>query len=79
MRDPANPRALPDDELLRGLREVLKSSRRVEADLIAFIAEVDARRLYALEASPSMHAFCIDVLHLSEPETALRIHVTWSG
>jgi len=57
------------------LRDVLKSSRRVEADLIAFIAEVDARRLYALEASPSMHAYCIDVLHLSEPETALRIHV----
>jgi hypothetical protein len=75
MREIAHPRSLQDDELLRGLSEVLKQSRRVEADLVAFIAEVDARRLYAREASPSMHAYCIDVLHLSEPETALRIHV----
>ncbi len=65
MRDKANPRSLEDDELLCGLSEVLKQSRRVEADLVAYIAEVDERRLYAREASPSMHAFCIDVLHLS--------------
>jgi len=75
MRETANPRSLVDDDLLRGLAEVLKRSRRVEADLVAFIAEVDARRLYAREASPSMHAYCIEILHLSEPETALRIHV----
>ena len=66
---------MSDEELLRSLSDVLKQSRRVEADLVAHIAEVDQRRLYAREAAPSMHAYCIDVLHLSEPETALRIHV----
>ena len=70
-----NLKVVSDDELLRGLFEVLKDSRRAEADLIARIAEVDARRLYAREAASSMFAYCTEVLHLSEPETALRIRV----
>ncbi len=37
------------------------------------IAEVDARRLYAREASSSMFKYCVDVLHLSEAEACLRI------
>ena len=64
---------LSDDELLRRLAELLKQSRRVESDLVAHIAEVDERRLYAREASPSMFAYCTDVLHLSEAEAYLRI------
>ena len=64
---------VPDDELLRRLTDVLQQSRRVEADLVALIGEVDARRLYAREASPSMFAWCTEVLHLSEAEAYLRI------
>ena len=64
-----------DDELLRRLSALLKDSRRVEADLIAHIFEVDARKLYAREAAPSMFAYCTEVLYLSEPEAALRIRV----
>ena len=40
-------KTISDDELLRCLREVLQQSRRVEAELVAHIGEVDARRLYA--------------------------------
>jgi 5-methylcytosine-specific restriction endonuclease McrA len=65
--------SVPDDELLRRLSELLRQSRRVEADLVAHIGEVDARRLYAREASPSMFAYCTEVLHLSEAEAYLRI------
>jgi hypothetical protein len=36
---------------------------------------VDARRLYARAAAPSMFAYCTDVLHLSEAEAYLRITV----
>lgn len=68
-------RSLSDDDLLRRLTEVVRQSRRVEAELVALIAEVDARRLYAREAMPSMFAFCTEVLHLSEPEAILRIRV----
>jgi hypothetical protein len=71
----AEVRSLSDDALLCRLSESLKQSRRVEADVVALIAEVDQRRLYAREASPSMFAWCTDVLHLSEHEAFLRITV----
>jgi hypothetical protein len=64
---------VPDDELLRRLAELLRQSRRTEADLVAHIGEVDSRRLYAREASPSMFAYCTERLHLSEAEAYLRI------
>lgn len=38
--------AVPDDELLRRLAELLRQSRRVEADLVSHISGVDRRRLY---------------------------------
>jgi hypothetical protein len=65
--------SLTDDELLRGLADLLAQSRRAEADLVAHIAEVETRRLYAREAAPSMFAYCMDVLHLSEAEAYLRL------
>jgi hypothetical protein len=61
--------------LLRRLGELLQQSRRVEAELVAHIGEVDARRLYAREATPSMFAYCTEVLHRSEAEAYLRISV----
>ncbi len=66
--------ALTDDELLVRLSYASKQSRRGEAALVAHIAEVDARGLYAREASPSMFRFCTDVLHLSEAEAYRRIN-----
>ena len=66
-------KSMSDDELLRRLADLLRQSRRVEVDLVAHIAEVDERRLYAREASPSMFAYCTEVLHLSEAEAYLRI------
>jgi hypothetical protein len=65
--------AIPDNELLRRLAELVRQSRFVEADLVAHIGEVDSRRLYARSASPSMFSYCTEVLHLSEAEAYLRI------
>jgi hypothetical protein len=67
--------AVSDDDLLRGLKEILTQSRRVERDLVVHIAEVNERRLYAREAFPSMFAYCTEALHLSESEAYLRIAV----
>ena len=64
---------LSDDELLVRLSNALKQSRRVESVLVAHMAEVDARRLFAREASSSMFKYAIDMLHLSEAEAYLRI------
>ena len=65
--------SVPDELLLRRLVELLRQSRDAEADLVAHIGEVDARRLYAREASPSMFVYCTERLHLSEAEAYLRI------
>ncbi len=73
MNDKDNLKSLSDDELLRCLSEVLAQSRRVEWVLVAHIAEVDTRRLYAREGSPSMFQYCLEVLHLSESEAYRRI------
>jgi len=64
-----------DDELLCRLAELLQKSRRVEAELVAHIGEVDARRLYAREAASSMFVYCTERLNLSEHEAYLRIKV----
>jgi hypothetical protein len=64
---------VPDEELLGHLSELLRSSRRTEADLVAHIGEIDRRRLYARAAAPSMFAYCTQLLHLSEAEAYLRI------
>ncbi len=66
---------LSDEELLRHLSELVSRSRRVEADLVAHIAEVDERRLYASKACSSMFAYATEVLHFSEAEAYLRVAV----
>ncbi len=65
--------AASDDELLLRLADLIRDSRRTESLLVAHIAEVDARKLYAREGSPSMFAYCTEVLRLSEAEAYLRI------
>jgi hypothetical protein len=68
-------KSISDDKLLGRLTELLQQSRRIESELVAHIGEVDQRRLYAREGSPSMFAYCTEVLHLSEHEAYLRIAV----
>jgi hypothetical protein len=70
-----NLKTVSDHELRRRLTDFLRQTRRAEADLIAHMAEFDARRLYLHEAASSMFAWCTEVLHLSEHEAYLRITV----
>ena len=70
MEHPQSLTSFSDDELLHRLSDLLSRSRRDEADLVAHIGEVDARRLYAREAQPSMFSYCTEVLHLSEAEAS---------
>jgi 5-methylcytosine-specific restriction endonuclease McrA len=65
--------SLTDDDLLACTAALLTSSRRVEAELVAHLAEVDARQLYLQEACPSMFAYATTRLGLSEAEAYLRI------
>jgi hypothetical protein len=70
---PHDLRSLTDTELLGRLSDLVRQSRRVEAELIAHLGEVDARRLYQGEAAASMFVYATRVLHLSEAEAYLRI------
>jgi len=66
---------LSDDSLLRGLATLVAQDRITTADMLAHIAEVDERRLYAPAGYPSMYAYCVGELRLSEDAAARRIQV----
>jgi hypothetical protein len=62
-----------DAVLLRDLAALAVKDRLTTASILAHIAEVDARRLYAPAGYPSMHAFCVEELRLSEDSAYKRI------
>jgi hypothetical protein len=62
-----------DIALLRDLRSLLAKERATTAELLAHFAEVDDRRLYAAAGHPSMFAWCVEELHLSEETACKRI------
>ncbi|MCP4902282.1 MAG: hypothetical protein GY906_35395, partial [bacterium] len=74
MRNTLELKSMSDDALLRRVPELLKNSRHVEAELIAHLAEVDLRRLYA-RTSSSLYSYSTSVLHMSEYEALLRMRV----
>ena len=67
--------SLSDDELLDRLSALIERHHRLDSEVVAHIAEVDSRKLYRVQACSSMHAYCCEVLHLSEAEAYLRIAV----
>jgi hypothetical protein len=62
-----------DSILLRDLRSLLSRERATTAELLAHLAEIDDRRLYAAAGHPSMFAWCVEELHLSEDSACKRI------
>ena len=66
---------LRDDALLRDLDTLAAQDRTTTANLLAHIAEVDARRLYAPAGYSSMHAYCVEKLRLSDDSAWKRLQV----
>src|SRR5438477_6681580 len=64
---------LSDRDLLHALMSLVAQDRVTTASLLAHIAEVDERGLYRPAGYPSMHAYCVDELRLSENMTLKRI------
>jgi 5-methylcytosine-specific restriction endonuclease McrA len=58
--------------LLQNLRALVAREREVTAEVLAHIAEVDARKLYLAEGYPSMFAYCVGELGFSEDATYKR-------
>src|SRR5512144_1132087 len=62
-----------NQELLRKLAALTARDCVNTAELLGLIAETDERRLYAEEGFPSMFAYCVQVLHMSEDIAFKRI------
>ncbi len=70
---PLSVHALSDSELLDGLRMLVASDARLEADLLVHLAELDRRELHLGLGFPSLFAYCTEGLHLSESVAYHRI------
>ena len=64
---------LSDHALLHDLATLVARERATTAEVLAHIAEVDARRLYVPAGYPSMYCYCVQELHLSEEAARKRI------
>ena len=64
---------LSDQSLLQNAATNAGQERTFTADLLADVAEIDARRLYLPAGYPSLFAYCVGELHLSEDGAARRI------
>jgi hypothetical protein len=64
---------LSDDDLVAKVRSLAGREREATVELIAHLAELDARRLYLGAGFSSLFTYCTEVLHLSEAEAYNRI------
>ncbi len=64
---------LRDDQLLAALSAIVGKCNQVTADLLAHLAELDERQLYADLGFPSLWAYCVESLGLCESSAGRRI------
>ncbi|MDH3726115.1 MAG: HNH endonuclease [Myxococcales bacterium] len=64
---------LNKDQLLRDFSALVDQDRRDTATMLAYVAEIDRRKLYLEHACPSMFAFCTTRFRMSEAIAAKRI------
>jgi hypothetical protein len=64
---------LSDRALLRRMVWIVSRDRRITAELLAHLAEIDTRRLYLALGYPSMHAYCVGELRFSDDAAYKRI------
>jgi len=70
---------LSDEQLLCGLARLGDRGRRVTAELVAHLAEVEHRRLHLHAACSSLFEYCVTRLGLSEDEACRRIEAARLG
>jgi hypothetical protein len=70
---------LSDAALLGEVSRVSRAHRRLTAELVVHLAEMDQRKLYLRDAKPSMFAWCVERLGFSEDEACRRIEAARLG
>ena len=66
-------RELNDRQLLDGLLALHQTSAKVMADLLCHLAEVERRGLHLREATRSVFAYAVEVLHCTEDQAWRRV------
>lgn len=64
---------LSNEQLLTKLRTICRANRRVLAQMLAYLGEVEERRLHLEAACSSMFVYCVRHLGMSEGEASRRI------
>ncbi|MBI3018718.1 MAG: HNH endonuclease [Deltaproteobacteria bacterium] len=64
---------LKDKELLEKFGVLVREEKEATAHVIAHLAEIDRRKLYADEGYSSLFSYCVEKYHYSESEAFLRI------
>jgi hypothetical protein len=64
-----------DQELLEGVEAAIIRECEDVAVVIAHLAEIDQRKLFAEEGCSSLKSYCMEVLHLTEDQAYSRIAV----
>ncbi len=67
--------SLSDHDLVAGLQGLVSKGRKLDAEILRYIGEVDRRRLYREHACSSMFVFCTERLGMSEGAAYKRIRV----
>src|SRR5690349_22104365 len=65
---------LEDDVLVRRLAELVACDRKTTAQLLAHLAEVEARQIHLRAGYDSMKAYCVEVLHFSDEAARMRVY-----
>lgn len=69
------PTHLTDTQLIDAVTRCVREERAATVQLVAHLAEMDARRLHLDAGFPSLYQYCLDVLRLSEGAAYKRIEV----
>ena len=69
------PTHLGDEALVRDVKTLLADDRATTARIVAYLAEIDARKLYVPAGYPSMYEFCVGELAMSEDVACNRLEV----
>src|SRR5688572_4343540 len=66
-------KTLTDDDLIARIAKLTGAAREKTADLVAHLAELEARGLHLAQGFRSLYGYCRHVLHLSEHEAYNRM------
>jgi hypothetical protein len=73
MSDESQWAGLKNSELLSGLSQLVRRGNELTAELLGYLAEVGQRMLYAELGFPSLHAYCVRELRMSEGAAGRRV------